>query len=130
MGTKSAGILNGKRIHEIFVNCIFKDKNGQTRTYLEVEGVMSDTYLDGDRLESHKDEILRLLDELPDEFKTPEGASFLDACKDRRGEQWTYLHFPIDELFQLGMGIEKILCLTPRDMWETMPGGVPNYRIN
>ena len=130
MKTKSARFLNEKRIHEIFMNCVFNDRNGKSRMCVEVEGVMSDTYMDVNHLDNHKEEISSFLNELPDKFNTSEGASFLDANKDRHGREWTHIALHIDELIQLGMGIGRVVCLTPHDMWENMPGGVPNYRIN
>jgi hypothetical protein len=80
---------------------------------------------------SHK-KIETMLDELPDEFKKTGGGgmSFLNACNDKHGNQWTDLHQRMEQLFQLDIGIGKVKCLMPREMWGILPDGMPYYVVN
>ncbi|NQT49448.1 hypothetical protein HQ571_02010 [Candidatus Kuenenbacteria bacterium] len=73
-----------------------------------------------------------MLAELPDEFKESGGGgmSFMNACYDRNGNQWTGMHKRMEELFQLGIGIKKAKCLMPRASWSALPGGMPYYAIS
>jgi len=68
---------------------------------------------------------------LPEQFKGSAGGgwSFLNACDDKHGNQWTDLHLRMEQLFQLGIGIGKVKCLMPRAMWSALPGGMPYYAV-
>jgi hypothetical protein len=72
-----------------------------------------------------------MLAELPDMFKESGGGgwSFLNACDDRHGNQWTGLHQRMEQLFQLGIGIDKVECQLPREVWPALPGGMPYYIV-
>ena len=96
------------------------------------EGITLSVGFHPERLDSHEKEIVALLDELPDVFKTSTGGgmSFLQACNDKHGNQWTGLHQRMEQLFLLGIGIGKVKLCLPRDMWAMLPGGMPYYTIN
>jgi hypothetical protein len=53
------------------------------------------------------------------------GWSFLQACVNRDGEMWTDSHRIMENLFLLGIAIEKANSLLPRELWSRLPGGVP-----
>jgi len=36
----------------------------------------------------------------------------------------------MEKLFLLGLAIEKVKCLMPREVWPALPGGMPYYVIN
>lgn len=83
------------------------------------------------RLEKNKGAIKSMLDELPDDFKESKGGggSFLSACMDKDGEQWTGLQAIVEELFLLGIAIGAVRLVLPRKMWGMLPGGMPYYVI-
>jgi len=56
--------------------------------------------------------------------------SFLNACQDRNGNQWTDLHQRMEQLFVLGQAAGFVSCLLPRDMWAALPGGMPYYVVS
>lgn len=86
---------------------------------------------DKGRLADHAELVAAMLLELPDEFRESGGGgwSFLNACDDRHGRQWTGLHSTMAELFALGLGLGLVKSLLPRDMWDVLPGGVPYYVV-
>ena len=51
------------------------------------------------------------------------------ACNDKDGHQWTGLHLTMEKLFALGIGIERVKCLLPRELWKIMPGGMPYFMV-
>ncbi|MDE2188262.1 MAG: hypothetical protein KGJ35_00830 [Patescibacteria group bacterium] len=122
--------LDSARVNEIFMDCMFKDDEDKSK-FVRADGIVCNVGFHPGRLESHKNEIIAMLDELPDDFKEPGGGgmSFLNACNDKHGNQWTGMHRDMEQLFQLGIGIRKVKCLLPREMWGSLPGGMPYYVI-
>lgn len=117
--------LSTETVESIFVDCLFKDGE-DTSENVKAEGIMMTVGFHPGRLAAHRDEITHLLTELPEEFN--EGWSFLNACNDRHGHQWTSFHRTMDQLFMLGMAIDKIECLAPCELWSALPGGMPYYK--
>lgn len=74
-----------------------------------------------------------MLLQLPKEFQKGSGSgggiSFLNACNDVSGKQWTDSHQVMEQLFALGIGCNKVKCLMPREMWKVLPGGMPYYVV-
>jgi len=123
--------LNADRVGKIFLDCLFKDGE-DTSSHVKAEGITNTVGFNPDRLNSHKAEIEAMLDELPNEFKKSGGGgmSFLDACIDKHGNQWTGFHQTMEQLLQLGIAIGKVECLLPSEMWGILPGGMPYYVVN
>lgn len=123
--------LSAERVNEVFLDCLFKEGE-DTSKYVKAEGIQMNVSFHPGRLENHRVEIEVMLEELPDEFKKSGGGgmSFLNACMDKHGEQWTGLHRTMEQLFLLGIAIGKVECLLPKEMWSALPGGVPYYVVN
>jgi hypothetical protein len=68
-----------------------------------------------------------MLLELPDTFMKTKGGgwSFLNACMNKNGEQWTAFHPKVQELFCLGLALDICSYTLPREMWKVLPGGMP-----
>ena len=96
-----------------------------------VDGVINKFGFSQAQLAIHQESINQLLEQLPAPFhqKTGGGWSFLEACVDRDGDMWTSLHLKMEALFALGMGIGRVECQMPREVWGVLPGGVPYYII-
>lgn len=92
-----------------------------------VEGILSRFGLHAGRLESHRAEVTEMLMNLPLGFRQSSGGgwSFLQACDDREGVQWTGFHMIMSQLFVLGMGLGLVKYLMPRELWSALPGGMP-----
>ncbi len=123
-------MIDPEHVNAIFMDCLFKEGE-DTSKYIKAEGIVTNVGFHPERLKSHKAEIVTMLDELPDEFKESGGGgmSFLNACNDKHGNQWTSLYQRMEQLFQLGIGIGKVKCLVPRKMWNILPGGMPYYVV-
>jgi hypothetical protein len=122
--------LNANLVNKIFMTCLYDDVN-DTSTFIEVEGIFSNVRLNSTFLEEYKEKIQEMLKDLPNEFQENYGGgmSFLNACNDKEGNQWTGFHQTMEQLFQLGMAIEKVKCLFPREFWNVLPGGMPYYVV-
>jgi len=98
---------------------------------VEVEGITHTARFNPDVLERRKSFLEAMLEELPDTFMASKGGgwSFLEACVDRHGNQWTGLHPIMEQLFMLGLAIGKVECQIPRHLWEVLPGGMPYYVV-
>lgn len=122
--------INPERVNEVFMDCLFREGE-DTSQHVRAEGIVHTVGFHPGRLEEHRAEIEAWLAELPTEFRAREGGgwSFLNACNDRHGNQWTGLHQRMEQLFQLGIGLGLVACQMPRDMWAVLPGGMPYYVI-
>lgn len=121
--------LTSTKVEEIFVDCLYK-KNQPKDNMVIVEGVAHKFGFNPRQLSLHKQEIIDLLAELPDTFYEGSGGgwSFLQACEDKHGNHWGE-HFSMEKLFCLGVGINRVKELFPKELRTFMPGGVPYYVI-
>lgn len=123
--------LKADKVNSIFMDCLFKESENKDN-FIKAEGITIKTGFHPDRLTNHKQEIEEMLQDLPDEFHLSKGGgmSFLNACTDKYGNQWTGFHRTMEQLFLLGMAIKKVECLMPRELWPVLPGGMPYYVVN
>jgi hypothetical protein len=123
-------MLNGEKVRSVFMDCLFQEGEDSSK-HIRADGVVTNVGFHPGRLEQHRAEIVEMLDELPDQFKESSGGgwSFLQACDDKHGNQWTDFHQRMEQLFQLGIGISRVKCLVPRELWKALPGGMPYYVI-
>jgi hypothetical protein len=124
-------VLDPEWVNAVFMDCLFKDGEDASK-HVKAEGIQRTVGFHPERLASHKTEIEAMLDELPDEFKKSGGGgwSFLNACNDKHGNQWTGSHQRMEQLFQLGIGVGKVQCQLSKEMWPALPGGMPYYVIS
>jgi hypothetical protein len=122
--------LTAEHVNAVFMDCIFKDGE-DTSNHVVAEGIAHTVGFNPERLESHRQEITDMLAELPDDFKVSGGGgySFLNACLDRNGNQWTGLHQTMEQLVQLGIATNQVEYCLPRDMWSAFPGGMPYFMV-
>jgi len=118
--------LTSENVEQVFMDCLFKDGEN-TENHIQAEGIMDTVGFHPERLESHKEDVQAMLQELPNDFQTEKGGgmSFLNACNDKDGHQWTDLHLRMGQLFQLGIGLKLVKWIMPREMWAAFPGGMP-----
>lgn len=114
--------LSAENVERLFRQCL-------STTGDVTEGVVGRACLD---TSGHEAEIESMLAELPPEFSSTGGGgwSFLNACMDRNGNQWTGLHRTMDRLFMLGIAAGKARWLMPRELWPALPGGMPYVSVN
>jgi hypothetical protein len=138
-------ILSGSALEEIIVDCLYREDEmldvpeGQAPPgAVIVRGILNTFGFHPERLEKHRERIWAMLNELPEVFwakddEHPEGGggmSFLQACDDRNGVQWTSFHRTMDQLFSLGQALGYVTCLLPREFWTKLPGGMPYYVLH
>lgn len=131
--TNEIAIKEPMRLTSENVEAVFKDCLTDEHKFV-VKGVCIGAAFDRDKIEAHEDEIFQMLMQLPAEFHTPCGGggwTFLNMCIDRDGNQWTDFHQIMDMLVCLGLAIGAVEFLfKQRDLWQTMPGGMPYLSIN
>lgn len=123
-------VLNAEHVKTVFMDCLFEDGE-DTSDHIVAEGIVQTVGFHPGRIEQHRQEIHDMLGELPDEFKTSGGGgySFLNACLDRHGNQWTGMHQAQEQLIQLGIAIGEVEYCLPRGMWGAFPGGMPYFMV-
>ena len=119
--------LTDKNVEKMFKECHASNAENPTDGTTIIEGVANVFSFSTPKLEEHKEEIYDMLKQLPKEFMKDSGGgwSFLNACFDNKGGQWTGLHEDMDILFALGVGIKKVEYLLPREVWHVLPGKMP-----
>lgn len=124
--------LNPQQVEETFQKCLAGDTDDEN--IVDVDMIVAIARLDRRLVADHAELILAMLLELPTEFRASGGGgwSFLNACMDRHGDQWTGLHQTMAMLFALGQATDPplVTCQLPRDVWPALPGGMPYYVIN
>ena len=123
--------LTAENVVKVFEDCLFHDGE-DTNNHVKAEGITMTVGFHPGRLDKHRKKIEAMLQELPNEFQKSGGSgwSFLNACMDKHGNQWTGLHRTMEQLFLLGIAIGKVQCQLPKEMWSALPGGMPYYVVN
>lgn len=126
--------LTAANVNAVFLDCLFKDEEASNQAFVAanavmVEGIMSTFGLHHGRVESHKADILDLINQLPESFHN-NGWTFLNLPTDHRGELWGQQQ-DAEQLYVLGASLGVAEFLMPRPMWHILPGGVPyiNFKV-
>lgn len=128
-------MIDTKRLEEIFLDVLLnddevnEDKTGAKEEVemVRVEGIAVAGFgFQKQRLENHREEVKNMLEQLSDRFK--EGASFLEGCDDKNGNQWGG-HRNMEQLFCLGIGLGYAEYCLPRKIWASLPGEMPYIYI-
>lgn len=130
--------LTSKAVEKVFDSCAIQSQEmfDKTPDAIVAECILHKIAFYPEKIKEHKQEIIDLLNQLPDEFKEADGTdddkkggwSFLNACVDKDGNQWGE-HYNIEILIALGIAIGKIEFNMPRDMWKFLPGGMPYFKV-
>lgn len=119
--------LTSANVTKVFIDCLFKDKDEAIEIgHVEVHGIVMNVGFHPERLESHKADVIDMLECLPHNFRIEDGGgwSFLNACVDKDGKQWGE-HKKMEQLFLLGIGLKLVEWQLPREVWGALPGGMP-----
>ena len=129
--------IDPQEVEKAFLDCLYKEAemegvSGIPEGTVLVEGIMNKLGFHPQRLESKRSQVTRWLGLLPKQFHKGGGGgwSFLNACDQEDGTQWTGLHQRMDQLFCLGIGLGLVKYQLPREMWGALPGGVPYCEID
>jgi len=119
--------LTSEEVTDIFSEVY--DEHGDLEVELSIGGVRR---FRTSMLEQHRSRIRELLLDLPDLFMKSKGGgwSFLNACDNKDGNQWTGLHMVMGQLFGMGEALGLVESLLPKEMWSALPGGMPYYVVD
>lgn len=128
--------LTYDNVETVTKDCLYKAEeitDGQPpEDCVKVEGILHNMGFHPGRLESHREDVRSMLEQLPNEFRIdgPGGGwTFLNACNRKDGVQWGE-HHQMEMLFCLGIGLGLAKWLLPRDTWAVLPGGMPYVSIS
>lgn len=96
-----------------------------------VEGVMANFGFEPKRLESHRQEVVSIIEKMPTGFQAGNGGgqSFLNLCMTESGEQWGE-HRNVEQLVVLAIGLKVGRYCLPKSMWSALPGSMPYIVFN
>ena len=122
--------LTSQNVEKVFMECLFQEGE-DTANAVIVEGITSKFGFHPERVEKNTQNISEMLSQLPVQFKKANGGgwSFLNACNNKDGEQWTGMHQKIEQLMCLGLAVKKVEYIMPRKMWSALPGGMPYFAV-
>jgi hypothetical protein len=91
-----------------------------------VSGIVNAFVFDPVRLETHRDDVLSMVRQLPDTFdvKVGGGWSFLNMAETAKGDLWAE-HRGMETLACLAIGLDIASWSVPKRLWAMMPGGMP-----
>lgn len=125
--------MDASRLDAIFKDCLFKEDElhdgNPGGDFVKVEGIVRNFGFHPTRLQSHRDEIIAMFDDLHPNFTVGGGWTFLNLCADKEGVQWGE-HRNCEQLVALAIGLKRGAYCLPRDMWDVLPGGVPYVRFS
>lgn len=131
-------VIDPQEVEKAFLECLYRPEEVQDLPKGEapegaviVGGIRGKFGFNPDRLEQQRGKVITWLQALPHTFRKSGGGgwSFLNACNQENGVQWTGLHQRMEQLFCLAMGLKLAECQTPREMWQALPGGMPYYVV-
>ena len=125
--------LTPQAVHQVFDACMVDPPEREASVHhLVVHGIAHKVWFDRRKIEAHREAIHNMLRELPEPFHvgTGSGWSFLNACTDRNDRLWTGEHRTMEFLFLLGIAGGYVRSCMPRELWMSLPGGMPYYEID
>lgn len=125
-------MINQDRVRKMAIFCLFNKEelvNGEPPADLvvKVDGIGARFGFHKNKLESIREEVKEMINQLPDEFHQNKGGgmSFLKMCMLKDGTQWTGLHRTMEALMVLALGLELMHYVVERNLWPALPGGMP-----
>lgn len=122
--------LTSNNVEAVIKDCLYKEGETPSADYITAKGIMRSFGFKPDKITAHTDDIKSMLDQLPYQFKRESGGgwSAINAVNDNKGNQWGSQQC-VDNLICLGLAINAIEYLMPRDLWVVFPGGMPYFVI-
>jgi hypothetical protein len=124
-----------EKVVRIFNDCLFTDeevaavKEEQLKELaVVVEGIKVRLGLNKERVEKNKSEIVAIINKMHPNFR--EGWSFLNLVLDKDMKQWASDHRTAEQLLILATAAGICRYTVPRQMWASMPGGLPYIQLD
>lgn len=130
--------LTASNIQAVLKDCLFKDDElpenpteDNLPEHVKAQGVMNQFAFHPARLESHREDVKSMLEQLADDFMHDKGGgmSLMQMPFTRDGVQYGEQR-DADLLFVLGAGMGYCSFVLPREMWRALPGGMPYIVVN
>lgn len=127
--------ITSAEVQSVITECLYsadeleaadKDEKGVPAGAIVVDGIVTLWAFHPGRVADNKEKIGTMLLEMRDEFHVAKGGgwSFLNLCEDRHGNHWGE-HRTMGQLCALAIASGQGKWTIPREMWATMPGGLP-----
>lgn len=122
--------LTPSNVEKTFNECLFKEGESAS-DYIEAHSIMMRVGFHPERIKEKQKDIEGMLCQLHGNFMQSNGGgwTFLNACLNKDGEQWTGEHLTIDCLLALGIAIKKVEFQLARELWQSLPGGMPFFFV-
>jgi hypothetical protein len=123
--------LTAQNVNDTILSVLYKDDEVVDDRAPEgaviVTGLVNNFGFHPERLEAVREDVQSMVEQLPENFFKDKGGgwSFLNMCNRNDGELWTGEHRVMEALLALAMGLGMAAYAMPRDIWPTLPGGVP-----
>lgn len=126
--------LTAENVTRVGVDCLFDENEIEEGKEIPDDAIVVDAVVHKygfhpGRLESHRQEIALMLNDLPEDFRTEGGMSFLRSHLDKEGRQWGE-HKEMEILFALALALKLAEFPITREMWFILPGGVPFIQVD
>lgn len=116
--------LTQQNVSHILAKCIHTEKAPYASCLtIKVEGIYQDFVLNKGALAAERQHIEDMLNELPKGFK--QGWSFGEMYRTEDGRQWAYKIRDMEALMVLGVAIGWLKYPVPKNLWWSLPGGMP-----
>ena len=112
--------LSSENLMTIFNRCYSKISTEETIT---IDGVFHSYIFEKEKINSERKYIEMLLSKVSQTLNV--GCPFLKLNTTYTGSIWTNNTEEIEKLLVLGIAINKIRFLKPRDRWKSFPNGIP-----
>ena len=120
--------LTTETVNDILARCLHIPDSNQSSEVLHVEGYKNSFSFNVDSLHREQENIEALIAQLPSNFK--DGWSFWDMFRTDSGHNWTTSLKSMEALMVLGIAINKLSYLLPKEAWWSLPGGAPYLIVN
>lgn len=124
-------INNSEIVNTIFERCLLIGTKIEESDQIIIDCIVQKFVLSKSEIQNNKDEIVRILNCMHDNFKLGSGGgwSFLRLPFDKYDRHWCE-HPTAEKLCALGIALGIVKFQFPRDLWESLPGGVPYLVID
>lgn len=122
--------LTADNVEAVVKDCLFNEDE-DTSALVRGDTVQGIFGFHPERLESHREEVKSMLEQLHDNFRASKGGgwSFLNMCERADGVHWGK-HRSCALLIALGDALKLTSFPMPRELWPVLPGGVPYVIYN
>lgn len=112
---------------QAFSECIFQHGNAND-DFIIVEGVFGNFIFNCQHLEEHRNLITSLIAELPCNPQIT--FTICDIRTNRQGFTWTNDLVVCDCLVAMAIGLNLMFYSLPKNMWHSLPRGLPYILLN